>query len=351
MATNQTTKQAEISSKIKDVSIDAVQPARKTRCWMRQIEVILTSAKVKKQMIFSTRDPKQFTISIKGTKHLALNKDKGTVTISNLEYSKIIEIITNEYFYITIKAGYVSNETLPTIFKGEVSFISQKIHSHHDVETYITFASSVVARYSQSRMNFNMNSGINIYAALAHICKVNGLGQRVNIDPELKKKFLQNVYANYTTMSTVFDNLTSTSGEYDLSCDESEGNVINCTTLNNKRHIIIDPNYIQISKGNPTVTSDGLRMSLFPVMNFMPGDILHIDNSLINTSIPEAEQVYQDFKTNYLDQNGQYMVIEIDYQFENRGDTFIYDIKGRALDIIKKIQMDGTGTYIKTQGI
>ena len=308
------------------------------KCWMRQIEVILTSRKCNKAMKFSTDDKYQFNMDIMGTKNLALNKDKGTLTIYNLEYDKMMETILLEYFIIEIKIGYKSTGNLMTIFKGEVSYISQKIHSHHDVETYITFASTIVARYSQSRMNFNLNSGVNIYSALNYICKLSGIGNKARINPNLKKEILTKIYTNYNTASTVFDNLTSTSGEYYLSTDYSEGNVINCTTINDKRKIKVDPNTINITRGNPTVTSAGLKITLLPTFNFMPGDILIIDNSILNVSIRDAESVTSTFNTNYLDQNGMYMIISIEFHFQNRGDAFELNITARALDIIKKIQ-------------
>ena len=325
----------------KDTTISTISNIDKNRmCWMRSIEVILTSRKIKKSMIFGTDDKYQFTMDITGTKNLALNKDSGTFRIHNLEYDKIAQIVLDEYYIIEIKAGYKSLGNLPTIFKGEVSYISQKIHSKHDTETYITFASTVVARYSQKRMNFNLNSGINLYAALNYVCKISGVGKNVKIDPRLQKEFLTNVYTNYNTVTSVFDNLTATSGNYFLSSDYSEGNVINCTTIDDKRKIKIDPNTINITRGNPTVTSAGLQITLLPTFNYMPGDIILVDNSLIDISVSNASAVPSTFNQNYLDTQGQYMIIEITYHFQNRGAAFEYNIRARALDIIRKIQME-----------
>lgn len=328
----------ELEQKTINNSIDASQINKNRKCWMRSIEVTLTSKISKRQMKFSTEDKYQFTMDITGSKNLALNKDKGTLSIYNLEYDKVVEIMLLQYYQIEIKAGYKSIGDLPTIFKGQISYISQKIHSKHDVETYITFANTLVARYSQSRINFNLNSGINLYSALSYCCKLSGMGKNVNISPQLQKQFLKNVYNQYGTFSTVFDNLTSTSGNYQISSDESEGNVINCTTIADKRKIRIDPNTINITKGNPTVTSAGLKITLLPTFNFMPGDIIIIDNAMLNVSIRDAESVTTTFNTNYMDQNGQYMIISIDYHFQNRGSTFEFNITARALDIIKKIQ-------------
>lgn len=331
------------AQKVINDSSDAIEINKEKICWMRQINVILTSRKVRRSMSFNNFDPRsQFTMDLAGQKKVSLNEDKGTFTIYNLEYDKISEILINEYFTIEIQAGYQSMGTLPTIFKGEISYISQKIHSAHDTETYFCYASTLVARYSQSRINFNLNSSINIYSALNYVCKLSGIrSENYRISPELKKELLQNIYNNYGTCATVFDNLTSTSGNYDLSVDSSDGLLIDVTTINEKRKIKIDPNIINITSGNPTVTSAGLQMSVLPVMNFKPGDILILDNSLINVSIKDAESVKDTFNTNYLDQNGMYMIIEIHYHLQNRGSAFDFDIQARALDIIKKMQVNG----------
>lgn len=330
-----TTTNIDNAQKIKNAQVNK-DPYRK--CWMRAIEVDLISKKTGKVMRFSTDDPNQFTIDIVGYKCLSLLKDKGTVSIWNLEYDKLMQIILQEYYTIVIKAGYKSLGTLNTIFKGEVSFITQKIHSKHDVETYINFASSVVAKWSQSRMNFSINSGVNIYAALSYVFKLNGMGRNVNIDPALQKSVLQNVYSAYSTTNTVIDYLAVTGGNYNISGDESEGNVVNVTSLENKRRIKIDPNTISITKGNPTISSNGLKMTLIPTFNFMPGDIIIMDNSLIDASIRDADAVTSTFHTNYIDQNGMYMIRNIDFHFQNRGDTFELNITAWPLSYIDKIQ-------------
>lgn len=341
---------SDVVQKITNNQIDSDQHNKNAFCWMRHIEFTLTSRKTKMTKRFSTDDPEhQYTMDIKGSKYAALTKDKGTISIWNLEYDQIVEIVTYEYYDIEIKAGYKSTGNIPTIFKGEVSYISQAIHSKHDVETYICYASTTVARFSQSRLNFNLNSGINLYAALNYICGINGMTGKVRISPELKRDFLTEVYNNYGTVAMVFDNITSISGNYTINTDESEGNVISTFTLNDKRLIVIDPNTILISKGNPTVTSAGLQMTVFPTFNFMPGDIIQIDNSYVNTAVTSAESAYNTFNTNYLDQNGQYMIIDINYHFQNRGPTFEINLKGRAVDIIRNIQGENINTTLNAR--
>ena len=40
--------------------------------------------------------------------------------------------------------------------------------------------------------------------------------------------------------------------------------------LTNKKVVVIDPNSIIINGGNPTVSSDGLRIKLLPTYNICP---------------------------------------------------------------------------------
>lgn len=330
---------------INDINANAV--INNKRCWIRYIKVVLTSRKVKQQLIFDNFTPKKmFNISITGSKYVASNKDGGTVVITNLEYDTMMQIVLDEYYDIEVYAGYKSlmnhlnDYSLPRFFKGQVSFINQKIHSKHDQDTYIHFASELVAKYSQSRMNFSFNSGFNIYGAMNYMCQLSGIGKRVNISPKLKLKFLDKVYTNYSTNQTVFDNLAQIGGNYMINTDGSEdGSVINITDLSNKRKIAIDPDTINLQKGNPTVTSSGLKLSLLPTMNFKPGDIIKIDNGLIDTAITNQESVKSTFNTNFLDQNGEYMILQVDYIFQNRGKSFELNITGRAMNIIQNMQL------------
>lgn len=332
------------AGRINDINAGSIVNNKK--CWIRYIKVVLTSRKVKRSMVFDNFTPKKmFNISIKGSKYVATNKDNGTVTITNLEYDTMMQIILDEYYDIEIYAGYKSllnndDYSLPRFFKGQVSFINQKIHSRHDQDTYIHFASELVARYSQSRMNFSFNSGFNIYGAMNYMCQLSGIGNRANISPKLKLAFLKRMYTNYSTNQTVFDNLAEIGGNYMINTDGSEdGSVINITDLSNKRKITIDPDTINLQKGNPTITSSGLKLSLLPTMNFRPGDIIKIDNGLIDSSITNSEQVKETFNTNFLDQNGEYMILQVDGAFQNRGKTFELNITARAMHIIQNMQL------------
>lgn len=306
-------------------------------CWMRQIEIRLYSALTNKKIIFGGTDKNQLSISIKGTKFLSALKDKGTCTISNLTYSQITEIILGKYYQIEIWAGYRTQE-LQCFFKGEISYISNKIRSRRDHECYIIFASKMVASYSQQRMNLNLNSGINLYAAFNYICLTNGISTS-HLPDSLRNEFLSEVTQNYGTPATLCEQLANNTSSFSINTDESidGGGVVDCTTFNDKRFIRINPDTINFTKGNPTLDSDGLHITLLPTFCFKPGDIILIDNAILDLSISNAESVSSTFKSNYLDANGAYMIIELDYNFENRGTVFEINIKARSMNIIANI--------------
>lgn len=333
--------------------------------WMRKIQIIFTSKKAHGdnkgyRLVIGDNDESlektfgelkvgdynktgvNYNIKISGSKFLALLKDKGTIEISNLEYDVIALIMAEELYRIEIKIGYKSLDSLITVAKGEVSYISQKIHSHHDTTTYISYASEYVASFSQSRINFNINSSINLYTMLNELFLKQGAKvNTIYLSPRLKEYILNEVYSNYGTTTTIIDSVIGmTGGSYSLSTDSSiAGNVISCTNLQEKRVIKINPNQINITKGNPTVTSQGLQISLIPVFNFIPGDILQIDNSYfdISSGTTKAESVQNTFNQSYIDANGQYMIQQIDYELENRGKNFVYNIKARAVSLFKNI--------------
>lgn len=310
---------------------------------MRRIRLELTSNITGKVMIFDTYDEEKkrqkdsLSITISGSKSNALMRDKGIITITNLPYDKILEIIEYEYYTIDIYAGYLDTG-LTLIHSGGVSYISKKIFSHHDEETYICYASKFVAKYSQERMMFYFNSSINIYAALSYM--QNETNMRVSINPELKQRVLNHTTKLNGSIATILDAIMSEAGgNYTLDTDYIDSNVINITKTEDKRRINLDERYLSVAKGNPTLSTEGLDIYLLPAMDYKIGDIIHIPNAIIDMSIASAD-VTSTFTSNYVDTNGEYMIYKLDYTLQNRGSEFIYHVKARALSVIKNL----TGT-------
>lgn len=315
----------------------AVTVGKKELCWVRQIEIRLYSRISKSKIVYGGDRASQLNIVVKGNKYLSALKDNGSVAISNLTYAEISKLILGEFYKIEVWAGY-KGQALMCFFKGAVSYISDKIQARRDNETYILFASEMVAAYSQRRINLMLNSGINLYAALNYICLTTGISTS-QLPESLKQHFLQEVTQNYGTPASLVDQIAQNAGTLSVDVDNSidGAGVVNCTDLRDKRQIRINPDTINFTKGNPTLDKDGLRITILPTFCFKPGDIILIDNSILDLSISDPNSVASTFKSNYLDSNGAYMVMELDYVFQNRGPTFEINIRARALDIIKNV--------------
>ena len=342
------------------------------KCWMRMLKIVLTSKiNPRQKLVFGEQKPQterlrytlgipaptindNLTIKVDGTKYPATAKDKGTLTICNLNYETLVRIKEGQYYGITIYCGYQSWEKDPfPIYDGEIAYMSPKVYSNHDVEVFIIFASKLVASYSQRRMNFSLNSGINLFAAMNYMLASQGVQNR-HIDSSLKDSFVNEYKFLYGKANTILDSATlNSTGDYTISTDGIDGNVIDVTTTKGKRVIKINDEAIPIGS-QPTVSSEGLNITLLPLQNFKVGDILKINNALIDTSISSAEGVSSTFNTNYLDASGgplvdesgnyrkeasygYYMIYELHFTLENRGSNFHYQIKGRALSILKNL--------------
>lgn len=332
-------------------------------CWMRGLEIRLYSKLYKVQpLIFGSAKVKNFvwndnfahtlereyisdqlSISVKGTKKLSALEDNGVCEISNLTYSAISQIILGQYYKIEIWAGYRTQADLQCFMRGEIAYISNEIVMRRDHKCYIIFASELVAGYSQRRINFNLNSGINLYAAMRYIFLTSGINASL-LPESLKNEVYTEIQSKWGTPATLAETLANNSINYTISSDSAlDGNLVDCSTLNDKRWIRIDANTISFRKGNPRVNSDGLSISLLPTFNFKTGDIIIIDNSIVNVNETSLQGVQSNFSANYIDttfvhsdtpQLGAYMIRQIDFAFENRGETFEVNILARAVSII-----------------
>ena len=75
--------------------------------WKRILRVELTSTKLKSKIVLGDREEENLTMNISGTKTNAPLKDKGIISIMNLDYSTILKIQLGEYYKIKIFCGYI----------------------------------------------------------------------------------------------------------------------------------------------------------------------------------------------------------------------------------------------------
>lgn len=287
------------------------------------------------RLVIGDNPNENFNIRVSGNKNIGLNQDNGVIQISNITYDSIALIIALRLYRVKIEVGYRNNDELFCVAKGEVSWIQQKVRSKHDYELYITYASELVAAWSQSRINFSLRSGCNV-ADMVHwmFIRQGCSPERVLVSDRLRRLVATNMLAASGQTTSVIE---SALGQYsgataDLitHSDASFNNkVISITDIGKSRVIKIEPNFIHIANGNPTVTSNnGLHIQLFPVFNPVPGDILVVPNRLIDTSsgLTNPDTVASTFNQQWLNPNGEYIIRRIEYNFENRGSSFLFNI-------------------------
>ena len=284
------------------------------KAWMRDLQVILTSDTMKSSIAFGQEWKKgkdDISIEVKGTKYLSAMKDSFTIRITNLTYSELVQLIVGKYYGIEIKAGYRSRGS-QTIFKGAVIYMS---YEKQDVTTntvIILAGSKMVASYGQSRMNLSLNSGINMYSALKFICKRAGI-TNANIDEDLKNRVIRDTASSQGTVGSWLESFSAVNN-FIVDSDSSYGNdaTIISPYRTNNRVIKLDSDKITLVSGYPKLNSDGLSLTILPTFNFMPMDVIVIDNSIIDISV-DSNSSKQFNNSMYLDEDGKYLITQIIY--------------------------------------
>lgn len=305
------------------------------KAWMRDIEVILTSSKLKQRMIFSTSSNVSLNIKISGYKYLSALKDNFTVKITNLTYKEILTLISGQFYDIEIKCGYKSTSTF-TIFKGAVIYISNILTDRKSNEVIILCGNKITAAYGQARMNMTLQSGINMYSAINFICKRAGV-QNAYIDEDFKYRIIREVTSANQTVGSFMD-LFSSNNCFLVQGDSSYGSNISVWDPYRKdtRKIVLDSSKIILTSGYPTLTSEGLRISLLPTFNFMPGDTIVIDNSILNIGVDSMNDISEN-RGYFMDESGQYIIYEIEMQLENRGSAYSMNMLCKSKNLMNRI--------------
>lgn len=313
--------------------------------WLRIIGVKFYSHLTPDLIIYGNLDnptSDQLNITITGDKKIASAQNTCTITITNLTYEDIIKLTMGEYYSVEVYAGYALGDVYK-IFTGEVAYISQKLNNHQDTETIILCASRLVAQYTQRRLKLQLNSGINIYTALKYITNKANI-KDAQISTDLQNKFIENAISVINTPKDLLELIGDQAG-LEVTADTSNDQIVNVTTAKDKRQIKINPNTISFLRGNPKISSTGLDIYLLPTFDFQIGDIIIIDQSLIDVSVSSLSAAQKNFNTNYLDTTlvgtekanegqGMYMIKDIDFLFQNRGQNFYIHINARAISLL-----------------
>lgn len=305
------------------------------RCWMRVLTIKLRSKISKRLLIFGEnykRGLDDLNISVQGSKFMAPMKDLFQITITNLTYNEIVQLINGQYYECTIDAGYRSSN-IYTLFKGEVLNISNNLGDRKSNDVIITVASKFMARMGQTKLNLTLNSGINLYSAISYVSKYSG-NPNFKISPDLKNRLLKERESISKISGSWLETLSNIKG-LGISSDSSLGNSnLNIIDLykNNNRVVNLNSSNIILTGGYPRLDSNGLKLSIMPSFNFMPTDTIVIDNSIID--IGTTGYGIEDLTVgNWVDKDGKYMIYQIDYDLNNRSGNFTATLscKSRSL--------------------
>lgn len=304
--------------------------------WMRTLKVILTSRTLKQKMTFGESD--SLNISITGTKQLSALNDRFTIDIDNLTYKEVVQIITGKFYDIEIWAGYKSASS-NMIFKGEVMYVWNKPNTDRTTTVKILAASKLVAQFGQKRLNIGMQSGINAWSMLKFVTSRAGI-QNSYIDETFKHKILTESTNESKTVASIIDSFCN-SEAYLVQSDSAEGNVLSIWDASRKdlRAMTLTSDNIILTNGYPRMTSDGLSLTVMPTFNFKIGDTIALDNSLIDISGSSAEDISKNLAYK-LDENGQYIIWQLDYSLQNRNSDFSINILAKAKSLYKKIGLN-----------
>lgn len=316
--------------------------------WIRQLEVSLTSIKSGKKMTFGKGED-YLAIEVQLYKYMSPLADNCVIKIMNLTYGEVVRIIQDEFYQVEIKCGYREGlgKGMRTVFKGGIIFISNDLNDNKTNIVNILCASDLVARFAQRRINLSLNSGINLYSALKFICERAGI-PNTNIDTSLKERFLNEVISVNDTpanwVQKVIDQMPSM-----VSNADSTSNALLTVYDGSKQRKVINLNskLVNLSGGFPRLTSDGLSLTLMPTMNFICGDVIKIDNSIINIYAGSSSEANSNYGA-YLDADGCYTIYSATYALSNRGNKFDVELLCKSYNIFKNITTN-TATNTTTQ--
>lgn len=306
------------------------------KAWMRVLRITLTTkspgqgGKNRQMVIEDNGDGIGLAISVTGNKYMSTLKDCCTVKIANLTYAEIIQIISGQFYNIKIECGYKSSGVY-TIFDGGVMYVSNLRESVDTNIVTILCASHLVSTWGQKRLNLSFNSGINLYSAINFVCKT-GAVQNPNISTQFKKQFFNAIEnTNNKTAAEWINEQTIKKGSYITSSDCVGNSFLTMfdAAKSNARVIKLDNETLILTGGFPKLTTEGLIFSAMPTFAFQCGDVIEMDNSLIQLNI-NSQQTATKNLGGLLDENGQYMIYEIYYALENRGNNFYLEISAKT---------------------
>lgn len=337
------------------------------RCWKRVLQVRFSSADMPslKPVVFgSGRD--NLTISVSGQKVMSVQKDNFVIQLKNIpttsssvvkrnDVGEITDVFIDQsianysidqvalilggYTDVEVVAGYEEGNIM-TVFKGYVVYMSEKMEDDGKTSTLYVVCSSALTFKSGDKISMTCSKGTNLYSVINYVCK----RYRINadIDRRLKLRGLSEdlvfddnlmsaIYAMQREDVRVAVNVDKTDGGFDFQFWDM--------TTKDIRHIHIKKEMIVFSDGFPTITQEGLSLSVMPTFNFKPGDVIKIDDqSLIQMTQTSLSGYMQTPNlTQFYDANGEYIIHQININLENRGNAFKFQMICKSKSLFSNI--------------
>ena len=308
------------------------------KAWGRRLIITLTSTSFKKKLVFGDNYENDLQITVNGSKYLSYLKDECIIKITNLTYSEIVQIIQGQFFEVTVQCGYKTTN-LTTIFDGGIIYISNEKTDLTSQTVILLCGSKLVARYGQTRINLTLNSGINLYSASKYVTKLAGI-RNANISTQLQKKFLDNQMTVNSSVSTWLEKLGTSNGQLIGNSDSSFDAVVSMYDVKNStsRLITLNNEVISFVNGFPQLTSDGVTFTVLPGFNFVCGDRLKVDNSIIDISTSSRNEASKNYGQ-FLDTNQIYTVYQINFSLSNRTGNFYLALLCKSNALMKNLIM------------
>ena len=305
--------------------------------WLRVLKVKLKRAvdsSSAKEIVFGDNFPDyDLNIQVNVYKYMSALKDYCTIKIDNLSYSEVIQIVMGKFYSVEIVAGYRNGNQM-TVFKGAVLRINNTLLSQNRTNQIIILAGcNLIAKFSQATLNFSLQSNLNTYSAIKFITERAGV-KNSSVSTQLKKSFLNQVKTETNTAGSFLEALANNNSTYILNSDSSDGMTFSIydAALSNNR--IIKIKNMQLIGGYPQLSKDGLTLSVLPTFNFMCGDVIKVDNSVISLQSTLSTSNLSNQPGYYLDKDGAYMIVQVDYELTNRSSEFSCNITAKARSLI-----------------
>lgn len=302
---------------------EKVTQPKKVVPWMRVLKVRLYNDHTSFLFGEKNEDNICLSMSVEVFKYVGTLKDTAVIKIENLTYKQMIQIIAAKIYNVEVECGYQSSGST-RIFKGQVLYIGNSLNQDRTNTVTIMCGSELMSKFAQSRLNLSFRSNINLYSALRFVCNVAGI-RNASVSQDFKNATVGLISSVNETPGSWINRLANANQQMVVTSDSSLGSTFSMFKANNSGiKFRIDPT--DLCGGYPKLTSQGLSFSIFPTMTIRPGDTVLVDNSLIDIS----SSSYTDPTANYLDLNGRYIVEQVSYNLQNRGQTFTLQILARA---------------------